>query len=238
MSSSMPATTPVEGQAPTTNKDDGAFEDWRSSMSTRTGLGKKNPADLTPEQAAQEAEAERKVLERDWNRCEKWKKALMTNSPMVTFLLKHLELSGSPFNSSAIQCHPCPETTAGGFSPDHGILLCQNRFFSKRHMEDTLSHELIHAYDHARFDINWQNLRHHACSEIRAGNLSGDCRWLREMRRGFYGFSKQHQACVKRRAALSVMGNPSCENREMAERAVNEVWESCSKDTRPFDEIY
>lgn len=84
----------------------------------------------------------------------------------MTFLLKHLELSGAPFNSSAIQCHPCPETTAGGFSPDHGILLCQNRFFSKRHMEDTLSHELIHAYDHARFDINWQNLRHHACSEV------------------------------------------------------------------------
>jgi hypothetical protein len=96
MSSSMPATTPVEGQAPTTNKDDGAFEDWRSSMSTMTGLGKKNPADLTPEQAAQEAEAERKVLERDWNRCEKWKKALMTNSrfQVIAFARKG---DGHPF---------------------------------------------------------------------------------------------------------------------------------------------
>jgi len=42
---------------------------------------------------------------------------------------------------------------------------------------------------------------------------------------------------VKRRAVLSVMANPACENKVMAEKAVNEVWESCSKDTRPFDEV-
>lgn len=46
------------------------------------------------------------------------------------------------------------------------------------------------------------------------------------------------QTCVKRRAVLSVEANPSCKDRAMAERAVNEVWESCFKDTRPFDEIY
>lgn len=36
---------------------------------------------------------------------------------------------------------------------------------------------------------------------------------------------------------LSVEANPNCESREQAERAVNEVWESCFKDTRPFDEV-
>lgn len=46
------------------------------------------------------------------------------------------------------------------------------------------------------------------------------------------------KTCVKRRAVLSVEANPSCKDRAMAERAVNEVWESCFKDTRPFDEIY
>lgn len=45
------------------------------------------------------------------------------------------------------------------------------------------------------------------------------------------------QACVKRRAVLSVIANPSCESQEMAEKVVNEVWESCSNDTRPFDEV-
>ncbi|WWC63304.1 mitochondrial inner membrane protease ATP23 [Kwoniella dejecticola CBS 10117] len=222
-----------ERQTQTQVGDSLAFERWRMSLSNFTGLG------LTPEQKIQrEEEKERSVLERDWNKCEKWKRTLMTNSPMITFMLQHLKNAGCEFDSSSIQCHPCPETRSGGFSTEHGILLCQNRFFNKKHLEDTLSHELIHAFDHCRFKVDWFNLRHHACSEIRAANLSGDCRWTREVKRGFYSFNKQHQACVKRRAILSVIANPSCESPEMAERAVNEVWKSCFKDTRPFDEIY
>jgi inner membrane protease ATP23 len=85
---------------------------------------------------------------------------------MLIFLLKHLRMAGCEFPSSAMQCHPCDETRAGGFSPEHGILLCQNRFMHKRHMEDTLAHELIHAYDHCRFKVDWMNLRHHACTEV------------------------------------------------------------------------
>ena len=69
-------------------------------------------------------------------------------------------------------------------------------------------------------------------------------------------FSKQHQvnfflknyynivlydsfikACVRRRAIESVVSNPACPNEVAAERAVNEVWESCFNDTRPFDEV-
>ena len=36
---------------------------------------------------------------------------------------------------------------------------------------------------------------------------------------------------------MSVAANPNCKSREEAERAVNEVWESCFADTRPFDEV-
>lgn len=45
------------------------------------------------------------------------------------------------------------------------------------------------------------------------------------------------KVCVKRRAILSILGNPSCKSPEMAEKVVNEVWDSCFKDTRPFDEV-
>lgn len=38
-------------------------------------------------------------------------------------------------------------------------------------MEDTLAHELVHAFDHCRFKVDWGNLRHHACSEVRQGVL-------------------------------------------------------------------
>ena len=36
---------------------------------------------------------------------------------------------------------------------------------------------------------------------------------------------------------LSVKANPACPDEAAAEKAVNEVWESCFKDTRPFDEV-
>lgn len=37
---------------------------------------------------------------------------------------------------------------------------------NKKHMEDTLVHEMIHAFDNCRFDVKWDDLRHHACSEV------------------------------------------------------------------------
>ncbi len=45
------------------------------------------------------------------------------------------------------------------------------------------------------------------------------------------------QECVRRRAVLSVRANPVCPDEAAAERAVNEVWDSCFNDTRPFDEV-
>lgn len=50
-------------------------------------------------------------------------------------------------------------------------------------------------------------------------------------------FNPPLQACVRRRAVLSVRANPACPDDATAERAVNEVWESCFNDTRPFDEV-
>ncbi|QRV79939.1 peptidase family M76 protein [Ceratobasidium sp. AG-Ba] len=211
-------------------KEASAFERWRTSLSHFTGLG------LSEEEQAKRDKLKGLELEESqWRRCEAWKSELMKT---MVFMIKHLALEGANVNPDHIHCSPCDPTRAGGFSPEAGILLCQDRFLSKSHMRDTLVHEMVHMYDHAKFKVDWNNLRHHACSEIRAASLSGDCRWTRETQRGFMTFSKQHQACARRRAILSVIANPACKSPEEAERAVNEVWESCFKDTRPFDEIY
>lgn len=182
-------------------------------------------------------------------------RAISHPGPMVRFMVRHLAMIScdpitprSPddkISSPKLLIASCPPTIAGGFSPsadgrppsESGILLCANRIFSKSHLEDTLSHEMIHWWDHCRFKVDWANLRHHACSEIRAASLSGDCRWTREVNRRHFGFLKQHQACTKRRAILSVRANPACKDNAMAERVVDEVWESCFYDTRPFDEV-
>ena len=99
---------------------------------------------------------------------------------------------------------------------------------------------MIHAWDHLRFKVDWYtNLHHAACSEIRASSLSGECRFMREfVTRGQWKVTGQHQECVRRRAALSMLGRPGVKDDVHAARIVNEVWEGCFRDTRPFDEIY
>jgi inner membrane protease ATP23 len=86
-------------------------------------------------------------------------------------MTKHLARHGVSVNSSNLTCYPCNKERAGGFSPElQEVLLCQDGFLNRKHMEDTIVHELLHLYDHAKFKVDWSNLRHVACSEV---NLLG-----------------------------------------------------------------
>jgi len=170
------------------------------------------------------------------------------------------QLNGD-INSSNVRCRRCTTRQSGGFDPDYGIRICANELRNRGHLEDTMAHEMVHAYDHLRFKADWRaSLRHAACSEvrqsavcfliaaeqltgrsaqIRASSLSGECRWTREFfTRGQSRLTQQHQECVRRRAALSLRGRPACKDDVHAAQIVNEVWDSCYADTRPFDEIY
>lgn len=85
----------------------------------------------------------------------------------VQFMLKHLKLAGVDCKPTHMPCMPCDLTRSGGFSPEAGaVVLCQGNFLNKKHMEHTLVHELLHMYDHAVFNVDWSNLRYHACSEV------------------------------------------------------------------------
>ena len=82
--------------------------------------------------------------------------------------MKQLKAAGCEVPPSNILCAPCDMTKAGGFTPDPGaVILCSGHFFSQQHMESTMTHELIHMFDQCRFKVDWGNLRHHACSEVR-----------------------------------------------------------------------
>ncbi|KAI8923405.1 peptidase M76 family-domain-containing protein [Entophlyctis helioformis] len=154
------------------------------------------------------------------------------------FMLKELDKAGCTLQPDHFKCVPCDPTRAGGFAPTHGIVLCENQLTSKSHMEDTMAHELIHAFDHCTARVKWDKPEHFACSEIRAAALSGDCRFSRELMRGNLGFFKHFQECVRRRAVLGVKQVPTCQADGVAEDAVRAVWDSCFNDTAPFDEIF
>lgn len=165
-----------ENASSSSASDAGVFDKWRKRFSVITGVG------LT------EQERLAGLQEQHGRICEKWKKEMMNYSqyqwvavpsiasahalttdagPSVVFMLKHLKHSGCDVSPENIVCAPCDFTRSGGFVPNAGaIVLCQNHFFSKKHMEETIVHELVHMYDHCKFKVDWDNLRHHACSEV------------------------------------------------------------------------
>ncbi|KAI8842320.1 peptidase M76 [Chytriomyces cf. hyalinus JEL632] len=168
-----------------------------------------------------------------------WLQEALESNDKVMHLMQSLANSGCAFTRKHITVGSCADTPnyAGGFHPLIGIRLCEENLRTREILEDTLTHELVHAYDWCTMNWLLSDLRHQACSEIRAGLISGDCRMAMELMRGRlpskFG-AKRIAECVKRRAVLSLLGNPSCSGREEASAIVDKVYSSCSKDTSPF----
>lgn len=55
---------------------------------------------------------------------------------------------------------------------------------------------------------------------------------------GNWNLTQQFQNCVRRRAVKSLMARPNVKDDVQAVKVVNQVWDSCFSDHRPFDEIY
>ncbi|PKU77021.1 mitochondrial inner membrane protease ATP23-like [Dendrobium catenatum] len=156
--------------------------------------------------------------------------------PTVRFLRKHMEQAGCPVWVKLILAANCKRKgIAGGYSTGNGIIVCCNHMSYQDEISQVLIHELIHAYDDCRAkNMDWKNCAHHACTEIRANHLSGDCHYKRELLRGFMKMRGHEQECVKRRALKSVKNNPYC-SEAAAMDAIETVWDICYNDTSPFE---
>lgn len=210
------------------------FEWWRRSLQYRTGMG------ITEDEKKQfEHDYRAKNLPKQCTDCVENLDWMLKYSPSVIFMMDHVKKIGGNISKSNIICDVCDDYKGGGFHPEGGILLCSNWITDKWQLEDILTHELVHAYDFLKFKVDLTNLKHHACTEIRASMLSGECRIFNEIKKtGLGDFGKKFQACIKRRAILSVSANPNCKDAQEAEKVVNTVWQSCFNDTRPFERVY
>jgi mitochondrial inner membrane protease ATP23 len=113
------------------------------------------------------------------------------------------------------------------------IFVCQQYMDSEHMAHKTVHHELIHAVDMCRTNMDpLHNCVHLACTEIRAENLSGECSFWKELPR-MSSFRKHGQDCVRRRAILSVQANPNCTSR--AEEYVDAALPRCFQDHYPYD---
>lgn len=91
----------------------------------------------------------------------------MELGPVVRYMSDSIKQLGGDLSSHNIYCRRCTNRQAGGFDPEYGIRICANEMKDQGHLEDTMAHEMVHAYDHLRFKVNWtDNLRHAACTEV------------------------------------------------------------------------
>jgi len=111
----------------------------------------------------------------DCKKCDEWRDWCFQYSPTVIFMKKNIEALNGDLHAGNVICRRCPTRKdengnwvrqGGGFSPDHGILICANEMRDKKHLEDTLAHEMVHAWDHLRWKVDWADLRHAACTEV------------------------------------------------------------------------
>jgi inner membrane protease ATP23 len=172
---------------PSTDRSD-RFTRYLKNDPARTGFSPENPwwlnlfqictGQVTKEGAFHYREWRYKVNEaKDCERCEKNRDWLLQNSPIVRFLGDKIKDLNGNLDASNILCRRCParltedgqvHRQGGGFSPQHGILLCANEMRDWKHLEDTLAHEMVHAWDHLRWKMDaTNNLRHAACTEVR-----------------------------------------------------------------------
>lgn len=136
---------------------------------------------MTPEGAFHLREAIHRDREaRDVSRAESYRDWLFQYSPTITFLNDRIaELNhGRRLDASNVVCRRCPgritpggvvERQSGGFEPKHGILVCANEVRDRGHLEDTLAHEMVHAYDELRWEVDFRgerDLRQAACTEV------------------------------------------------------------------------
>lgn len=134
-------------------------------------------------------------------KCERNVVSCIKDSPMVKLMMGALKSSGwwvffgspmcmslvvkyaspfhiPPFRSAVdirrhISCEVCDVSVSGGYDPElNQVVVCQNIARSKGMVQGVLTHEMIHMFDYCNNDLDFKNVDHLACTEIRAANLT------------------------------------------------------------------
>ena len=160
--------------------------------------------------------------------------ASLDSSPLVPLLLASLAKAGCPTTLARhVVCEPLPRGLLGGYDRElNQVVLCSEKCTDLGLVETILSHELVHMYDQCTARVDWQDVGHLACSEVRAANLVHCLGPLSgALRDGAPPFSS-HAACVEAKAVRSVKAVAGL-GEQAARAAVREVFTRCYNDLEP-----
>ncbi|XP_013113396.1 mitochondrial inner membrane protease ATP23 homolog [Stomoxys calcitrans] len=170
-------------------------------------------------------------------KCERNVYWCVKNSPLVKLMMGALKSSGCPIDLRRhISCEVCDSSVTGGYDPVlNQIVVCQNMARKEGMVQGVLTHEMIHMFDYCNNDLDFRNIDHLACTEIRAANLA-HCSFLSAMMQGdasMFNIKQSHQNCVKSKALASVLAVRNVTRKEAIE-AVERVFPKCYNDLEPI----
>lgn len=170
------------------------------------------------------------------NKCERNVLQAVENAPLVKLMMSALRSQGCPVDVRRhISCEYCASGVTGGYDPQFNqIVVCHNSSTSQT-VQGILAHEMLHMFDHCRAYMDFSNVEHVACSEIRAANLF-HCSILSGLFSGTVtpvSLSRAHERCVKQKALASVLTSfPDLDKRESV-RIILKVFDKCYNDLEP-----
>ncbi|GAB5365612.1 hypothetical protein AAMO2058_001072900 [Amorphochlora amoebiformis] len=162
----------------------------------------------------------------------------------VKFMIKSMAAFGCPIpQHDFIRCErepPGGQLVTGAFDIGDDkerpkVILYANNLQPTTLSIHTIRHELVHALDYCKYDVDKENMKHVACTEVRAASLSGECDASIEFLRSYstMSFNNHHKRCVRRRSAKSLQYSFDASEKQIKD-TLDSVFNDCYADTSPF----
>lgn len=232
-----------ESEKATQHKAEKNTEKKKESETANLPSGEEWGYDLYPQRRKQKATGLSNLMQGkgreniDQIRCERRVYSCIKTSPLVKLMMGALKSSGCAVDIRRhIACEECSPTVSGGYDPGlNQIVVCQNVATSDGLVQGVLTHEMIHMFDYCRNELDFKNIDHLACTEIRAANLA-HCSFLSALLQGdtsIFNVKESHQICVKNKALQSILAVRNVSKLDAID-AVERVFPKCYSDLEPI----
>merc|ERR1719411_1942827 len=157
--------------------------------------------------------------------------------PLVKLMLSSLKSQGciTDMFERHLSCDICKDSSEfpswGGYDDKNNqVFICANNVGSSfGQVHGTLLRNLIHMYDVCTRKVNFKDVNHLACMEIRKANIAGCNLGIHMSRLNPFYIKDMHRECVFKTATYTL--SEKIDDKDLAEKAVTNVFRKCYNDT-------
>ena len=161
--------------------------------------------------------------------------------PMIRTMLGGLEAMGCPVEIDRhFSCDLCkagsdPVMNHGNYDEEaNQVFVCANNIGGGGTVHAVLVRNLMSMFDRCMSKVDFKNVDHLACTEVRKANLAG-CEYINYLYRvdAEFAWKGKHKDCV-RNTAVEYMVKAKFVDEDVAKAAVDRVFNKCYQDLEPI----